>query len=163
MLTTASRLNSAPAERMLWPCLLLANPKVLKFVDPICLLGRQKAGGTSARKSTPRTLKEIRQQYPAVLANPPALVGISTSYALVMAASHPLAEQPGTWGVCEATPALEGTSLDSTTSPMVSLPPPGLLCGDLACEARSAPTAPTGSAAGAARVSPPPRTRSSPR
>jgi integration host factor subunit alpha len=39
---------------------------------------------------------------------------------------------------------------------MVSLPPPGLLCGDLACEAKSAPTAPTGSTASAARVSPPP-------
>ena len=98
-----------------------------------------------------------------VLANAPAPVGISTSCALAMAASHPLAEKPGTWGVFEATPALEGTSLDSTTSPMVSLPPPGLLCGYLACEARSAPTAPTGSTAGAARVSPPPRTRSSPR
>ena len=81
----------------------------------------------------------------AVLANAPAPGGPSTSCALAMAASHPLAEKPGAWGVFEATPALESTRLDSPTSPMVSLPPPGWLGGYLACEARSAPTAPTGS------------------
>jgi len=72
-------------------------------------------------------------------------------------------ETRGVGRVFEATPALECTLLDSPTSPMVSLPPPKLLGGYLVCEARSAPTAPTGATAGAARVSPPPRTRSSPR
>jgi hypothetical protein len=47
--------------------ILLANSKVPKFVCPICLLGRQKAGETFPRKSTPRALKEVRQQYPPVL------------------------------------------------------------------------------------------------
>jgi hypothetical protein len=42
--------------------ILLANLKVLKFVDPYAFLEGKKAGEISARKSTARTLKEIRQQ-----------------------------------------------------------------------------------------------------
>jgi hypothetical protein len=46
--------------------ILLANSEVPKFVYPTCLLGGTNAGEIDARKSTSRTLKEIRQQYPGV-------------------------------------------------------------------------------------------------
>jgi hypothetical protein len=42
--------------------ILLANLQVPKCVCPTCLLGRQKAWETYARKGTARTLKEVGQQ-----------------------------------------------------------------------------------------------------
>jgi len=94
---------------------------------------------------------------------PPAPVRISMSCALALAVAHPMEERQWACGVFEDTPAMECTTLDSVTCPMISLPPTGFPCGDLACQARSTPAASPGARAGAARVSHPPRTRSSAR
>ena len=56
-------------------------------------------------------------------------------------------EKQYTWGVFQDKPDTECTTLDTATSPMVSLPPAGFPCGYLACQARSTPATSTGSTA----------------
>src|SRR4029453_10439057 len=49
-----------------------------------------------------------------------------------MAAAHPMEEKPWACSVFEDKPDLTCTPLDSVTCPMISLPPTGVPCGDLA-------------------------------
>src|SRR5215472_16383469 len=53
--------------------ILLANPQVPKCVCPTCLQRRQKIEQTSPRKSTPRTLQEVGQQYLMSQGSPPRI------------------------------------------------------------------------------------------
>ena len=88
---------------------------------------------------------------------------ISTSCSLAMTALHPIDEKQSAGGGFQDKSDTACTTLDTATSPMVSLPPAGFPCGYLACQARSTPATSTGSTAGATRVAHPPRTRSSAR